>query len=162
MTDGMDAHPDTTTSTIDPDGEGAPRRLAINCTKDGAFAKRVRTAIAEHCDGRLDAGTIADAQLIASELVTNAFEHGARRGVVTVDLVVEGSTLMLTVTSTGSGAAIPHPSLWLLPETTEQCGRGLALTRKVSESVQLHASVATIHDDWTAISAHLSSNDVAA
>ena len=158
----MDADTTTTTTTDTTTTADAPavpatphHRLAISCTKDGAFSRRIRTAIADHCDGRADAATIADAQLIASELVTNAFEHGNRRGVVTIDVVVENATLTLTVTSTGSGAAIPHPSLWLLPEASEMCGRGLALTRKVSNTVELHATVAADHADWTAISANM-------
>lgn len=143
----------STTQTSTPQA-GRPVRLAIKCTRDGQFSKRIRVAIAEHCADRLDQATISDAQLIASELVTNAFEHGPC-GVVTLDILVEASTATLTVTSTGSSAAIPHPSLWVLPETTDLCGRGLALTRLVSRSVELHSAVAVLSDDWTAISANI-------
>ena len=148
----------TTTHTPTPQS-GRPSRLAIKCSRDGQFSKRIRVALAEHCAGRLDEATISDAQLVASELVTNAFEHGPR-GVVTLDIVVNGTTATLTVTSNGSSAAIPHPSLWVLPETTEQCGRGLALTRLVSRSVELHSAVAVVADDWTAISANIGPDSV--
>ena len=146
-----------TTTTPAPE---RPCRLAIKCSREGLFSKRVRVAIAEHCADRLDEATISDAQLIASELVTNAFEHGSR-GVVTVDVIVDGNTATLTVTSTGSCVAIPHPSLWMLPDTTNASGRGLALTRLISRSVELHSAVAVLTDDWTAISASVGPVSVA-
>lgn len=101
---------------------------------------------------------LRDVQLVASELVTNALEHGAR-GVVTLDVVVDGSTATLTVTSTGSSTGIPHPGLWKFPEPTQVTGRGLALTRAMSRSVELHTAVPLFESDWVAITACLGPSD---
>lgn len=131
-----------------------PNRLAIRCDPNERGSRRERRAIAEHCDGRVAPELVADLQLIASELVTNAFEHGAH-GVVTLDVTLDGDTAVLTVTSTGNSSGIRHPSHWTFPETPTTSGRGLALARAVSQTVELHTAVASYSPDWVAITAHL-------
>lgn len=131
-----------------------PNRLALKCDPQERGSRRERIAIAEHCDGRLAPEVVHDMQLVASELVTNAFEHGAR-GVVTLDINVHGDSATVTVTSTGSSVGILNPNLWTFPEPTQASGRGLALTRAMSQAVELHTAVASFSPDWVAITAHI-------
>lgn len=136
------------------DATARPQRLALRCDPKDRGSRRERIAIAEHCAGRVPPEMMADLQLVASELVTNAYEHGAR-GVVTLDVTLDGDTATLTVTSTGNSSGIGHPSNWVFPDTPTASGRGLALTRAVSEAVELHTAVAAVSPDWVAITAHL-------
>ena len=136
------------------DAAARPKRLALRCDPNDRGSRRERRAIAEHCDGRIPPEMMADLQLVASELVTNAYEHGAR-GVVTLDVTLDGDTATLTVTSTGNSSGIGHPSNWVFPDTPTASGRGLALTRAVSEAVELHTAVTALSPDWVAITAHL-------
>jgi anti-sigma regulatory factor (Ser/Thr protein kinase) len=131
-----------------------PRRLALKCDPNERGTRRERLAIAEHCAGRLAPDTVSDMQLVASELVTNAFEHGAR-GVVTLDVTLDGESATVTVTSTGNSSGIRHPSTWSFPETTTSSGRGLALARTMSHSIELHTAIASFAPDWVSITAHL-------
>lgn len=126
----------------------------MKCDPNARGSRRERLAIAEHCAGRLASGTVYDLQLVASELVTNAFEHGAR-GVVTLDITLDGESATVTVTSTGNSSGIKHPSTWSFPETTNSSGRGLALARSMSHAIELHTAVASFAPDWVAITAHL-------
>lgn len=133
-------------------------RLALKCASDRYDSRRVRQAVAEHCGTRLDPALVEDVQLVASELVTNAYEHG-RRGVITVDIVVEENSAVLTVTSSGNSRAIPHPVDWTMPESPSQSGRGLALTRMISSCVELHTAVDCSTGDWVSVTAHVSASE---
>lgn len=135
-------------------------RLALNCANDRNESRRVRRAVADHCGARLDPDVVTNAQLVVSELVTNALEHG-RRGVITVDIVVEEDGAELTVTSSGNSRGIPHPLDWNMPESPTQSGRGLALTRIVSRSVELHTSINCTNGEWVSVTAHVGADDAA-
>lgn len=115
----------------------------------------MRRAIAEHCRDLLDPELVEDLQFVASELVANAYEHGERRGVITVDVLIDGTRAVLTVTSGGNSHNIPHPNEWKMPDVEYASGRGLALTRIMSKCVELHTAVSTDTGDWVAVTAHL-------
>lgn len=136
------------------DASDRPRRLALQCDPNERGSRRERQAIAEHCAGRIAPETIYGMQLVASELVTNAFEHGAR-GVVTLEVTIDGESATVTVTSTGNSSGILHPNKWSFPEPTKPSGRGLALARSMSQTIELHTAVASFSPDWVAITAHL-------
>lgn len=135
--------PDASTPSADADSPDAvsptdrPRRLALRCDRGLGSARVVRRAIEAHCEGRVSDATLHAAQLIASELVTNGIEHGGD-GPVTIDLVVDEGWVTLTVTSSGDPRLIPPLGTWWFPDETQQTGRGLALTQRISHAVELH------------------------
>ena len=137
----------------------SPRpRYAMKCAIDRHDPGRVRRAIAEHCGDHLTPETLADVQFVASELVTNAVEHG-KRGVVTVDVVVDAASAELTVTSSGNSRGMPHPVDWTMPEEMTAGGRGLAFTRMLSSTVELHTVVDSETGDWVSVTAHIGAAD---
>ena len=96
-----------------------------------------------------------DLQLVASELITNAIEHGAK-GIVTMDVNAHDGRVMLTVTSAGDGTRPGPPETWVLPEPHRADGRGLALTSLLAQEVEIHRSDgASGPPGWVAIVAHL-------
>jgi anti-sigma regulatory factor (Ser/Thr protein kinase) len=74
---------------------------------------------------------IADARLVASELVTNAFEHSGE-GIVTIDVCLESEAVVLTVISPSGDQPVPPPDRWRMPIDDQCTGRGLALSRLVA------------------------------
>jgi anti-anti-sigma factor len=73
-----------------------------------------------------DAAWLGDAELVLSELVANAVEHG--EGTVTVDLDVDGATVRIAVT-TAATAAVP---LVLDVGPADAHGRGLAIVASLA------------------------------
>lgn len=133
--------------------EDRPGRLAVRCDERARGLRNTRRAIADHCGGRVDPTTIGDLQVVASELLTNAFEHGTA-GVITVDVALNAETAAVTVTSSGDARGILHPTLWAFPEHTKSSGRGLALTRAMSTTIEVHTALTTDAGDWVAITAY--------
>lgn len=131
------------------------RRMAMRCDRNPSSSRDVRRAISEHCLGRVSDETIADVQLIASELVTNGIEHGMD-GVVTVDLTVDVGLVTLTVTSPGDPRRIPPLGSWFFPEADHIGGRGLAFAQALSKVVELHNRWAMDeHGSWIGITASI-------
>ncbi|MBA3984238.1 MAG: ATP-binding protein [Acidimicrobiia bacterium] len=78
-----------------------------------------------------------DLTLVASELVTNAIEHGAG-GRVRLEIWAEPGSVEVTASS-AIGDELPRPTEeWLLPEPMARSGRGLAIIRQLCDSVQVH------------------------
>jgi len=115
-----------------------PTRMALLCDRNGPDRREIRAAMRGLCDGRVDPATIGDAQLVASELVTNALMHGAV-GIVTLDVAIDDGTVTVSVTSSGDASRLPPPERWLLPEEESVTGRGLGFTRQVSNRVETHS-----------------------
>jgi anti-sigma regulatory factor (Ser/Thr protein kinase) len=79
----------------------------------------------------------ADAQLIASELVTNAIEHGDG-GPVIVELEHRTSEVALRVESVGVAPAVGGAAAWDVAPAEQLTGRGLGIVRAVAERVEVH------------------------
>jgi anti-sigma regulatory factor (Ser/Thr protein kinase) len=79
----------------------------------------------------------ADLALVASELVTNAVEHGDRR-LVEVSVALDGAVCVLAVTSHGAGR-MPPTDDWRITEASSLTGRGLGVVRALVDSVELLA-----------------------
>ncbi len=73
-----------------------PARIVLD--RRPAEAERARRAIADACRG-LGRDTVATAQLLASELFTNALDHG--RGDITMEVARLPGELKVTVTDQG-------------------------------------------------------------
>lgn len=77
-----------------------------------------------------------DLALVASELVTNAIEHGAG-GRVRLEISAAPGRVEVTASS-AVGDTLPAPmEQWSLPEPTATSGRGLAIIRKLCDSVNV-------------------------
>ncbi len=78
----------------------------------------------------------ADAQLIVSELVTNAVEHG-QGGSVVVELHLNGTHVAVVVESTGPSPNVGDVSEWHVAPVDQISGRGLGIIRSVADHVEI-------------------------
>jgi anti-sigma regulatory factor (Ser/Thr protein kinase) len=88
----------------DRTGVAAPQRTALVLSPDDEAPARARRLLRQLLGSRLD-GELAAAELVVSELVTNAVLHGQRGGMNAVALTLEESTecLRIEVTDRGPG-----------------------------------------------------------
>lgn len=77
-----------------------------------------------------------DAQLVLSELVTNAIEHGTGDPVV-VSADRRPDAVVLTVESVGPAPSVGAVDSWRVAEAHEVTGRGLGIVRAVADSVDV-------------------------
>ncbi len=99
---------------------------------DVAAARRfVRTSLTEFPPPVVD-----DVQLIASELVTNAIEHGPG-GPVVVELDCTDEVVRLTVQSPNPPGRIEDPHRWSVPSADATSGRGFGIVRQVADWVEV-------------------------
>ena len=82
------------------------------------------------------AALAADAQLVASELVTNAVEHGTG-GPVVVELQCADSAVELTVVSNGPAPDVGAVADWRVAPVEEVTGRGLGIVRAIADRVEV-------------------------
>jgi len=94
-----------------------PRRTAV------AYA---RARIAELCNG-LPREACYDAQLLTSELVTNAIRHGA--GIVTVAIECDETSVAVAVGDSGPEMPLAPPV-----DVSAESGRGLRLVQAIAVS----------------------------
>lgn len=92
------------------------------------------------------------AEIVVTELVTNAVEHAASPSMVEVSQ--RGDAIRMTVRDYGTGAAhrVPEAAAWRAPPTSSPRGRGLAMVAAVSRAwgVLVHADGKTIWAEMAA------------
>lgn len=102
----------------------------------------VRSVVEPHVR---DAPVIADLELMASELVTNAVEHGADHPIqMTVSAAQD--QVVLSVTSHGNATEVGPGSAWSVADVTSITGRGLGIVRALADTVDVgwHDDAVTI------------------
>jgi len=77
-----------------------------------------------------------DMQLIVSELVSNAIEHGASERVL-VEISVSSTKVVMSVESQGFVDQLPRLEQWALAPADEVSGRGLGIVRDLADTVQV-------------------------
>lgn len=81
----------------------------------------------------------ADVQLITSELVTNAIEHGAG-GPVTLALEADDEIVVVSVESGGPSPNVGPVDDWQVAAADEIDGRGLGIVRAIASEVAVSRS----------------------
>lgn len=115
---------------------GSPEQVAVARRTLGRFleARAVPTPM------------VHDVQLIASELVTNAMQHGAP-GSVGIEVLVRADVdVTLAVANVGPVGALPPVAAWHAPNGLSVGGRGLGIVRSLAADVEVrgdahHATV---------------------
>ena len=97
---------------------------------------RARTYVRELCRRwGLDGEVREAAEIVVTELVTNAVEHATGPSVVEVER--HGDAFRMTVRDYDTGAAghdVPEATTWYAPPTSSPRGRGLAMVAAVSRA----------------------------
>lgn len=105
-------------------------RLEVDLERAPDSAAEARRAVEEVSD-HLSRRRVEDAQLLVSELVTNAIRHAGLGEEETISLVVEASErgMRVEVSDAGSGFELTEPA----PDPARPSGWGLFLVRELSD-----------------------------
>ncbi len=117
-------------------GDGLnPARIELEPAFENVEA--ARRFVAERLDGVVaDPDIVDDIRLAASELVTNAVEHGDFRRVV-VELAVDTGVVSLSVTSHSPHDHLAPVSDWVIANPEQIAGRGLGIVRTLADDVSV-------------------------
>jgi len=96
--------------------------------KDPQSASCARRVL-ERLEGRVDPLTLANAQLLVTELVANAVEHVQREGDLVLDVSMDGDCLRVDVIDPGPGFE-PHPRR---PDSPQASGWGLHFVEQLAD-----------------------------
>lgn len=107
--------------------------LSAETTNVPVARRFVRSALARYRD---DDGLVKDLELMSSELVTNAIEHG---GGDEVDVIVacDGDRVHLSVTSRGNLDQVDPAATWTVADVDSLTGRGLGIVRALADRVNV-------------------------
>ena len=98
-----------------------PTELSLSLSPVPSAGAAARAALREHFGGEVRRATFADLELVVSELVTNAVEHG--RGTIQVGVEHSEREIRGFVSDRGDGFAYQLRAL----DGTDSRGRGLAI-----------------------------------
>jgi anti-sigma regulatory factor (Ser/Thr protein kinase) len=94
----------------------------------------------------------ADLQLATSELVTNAYEHGAEAAVVVTVEVGDGCASVSVRSHQRPGANVAEVSEWSIADPEQLAGRGLGIVRAIADDLELTTEGSTltiaVHRKW--------------
>ena len=108
-----------------------------------AAAGEARSALTREVGGRVEEDVLADAELVLSELVANAAEHGTGPSIpVKVHVDGPGRGVRVTVRNR-SDATLPERP-WRMPAPDAVRGRGLAVTETLSSRIEVHDGGGTV------------------
>jgi anti-sigma regulatory factor (Ser/Thr protein kinase) len=111
---------------------GASRATIVLAAEAAEVSTARRFVRRELADGA-DACVLSDLQLIASELFTNAVEHGAHPE---VEVIVEASDDTAEVTVRSGGPADVGPAVgWQVADAESITGRGLGIVRELADEL---------------------------
>ena len=111
---------------------------------DTAVIGMARRFVRDHVDAAAPhLNAIDDIELAASELVSNAIEHGAGPD-FRVAVAIDDSSVVIEVTSGYVGNSLPQLAQWDPPSAAAISGRGLHLVRTVSDEVWTEIGEATL------------------
>lgn len=105
--------------------------LQADLAEVGAARRFVRKSLADVPDA-----LNADVQLIASELITNAVEHGTGDRVSFV-LRLDDGAVALTVESIGPAPNVRDVGSWQVAPAAHITGRGLGIVRSIADCVEV-------------------------
>jgi len=95
--------------------------LSLSLSPEPRASRLARSGVRDRFAGVLGRNTMADLELVVSELVTNAFDHG--RGTIHLELAHDGDELHGSVTDDGHGFAYETRTVG----DNELRGRGLSI-----------------------------------
>jgi anti-sigma regulatory factor (Ser/Thr protein kinase) len=97
-----------------------------------------RRFVRSELDGSAPEPAVSDLMLITSELVTNAFEHGSGRVVLTVRC--DDGAASVTVSSGGPPVTLPTVDTWTTARADRVSGRGLGIVRQIGDDIEVDRS----------------------
>ncbi len=141
---------------------GVDGGLRLDLKRSSGAPGAARRALAEHFSGRVRPIVIADAQLVVSELVSNAVEHGIGDS-LTIMASSRADTLSVSVRSRCRVRDLRRQPDWDLPAPSEICGRGLPIVGSLAISTPLVESSpdGAFHNQVT-VTAELTADEPAA
>lgn len=116
----------------------------LNRSDNEAFARTVAAAFCIQLNPTVE--ELAEIKTAVSEAVTNAIIHGYedRKGMVTLEGVIEGNTVFLTVSDEGMGIAdikrAREPLYTGKPEM-ERSGMGFTIMETFMDSMEVHSEI---------------------
>lgn len=108
-----------------------------------AFTARATTShdarafVTASLTSRVATSTLNPVRLIASELVSNALQHGGAGEVELTLHLAEDAVELSVVGGQTTPAQLPDPSLWSVAPATATAGRGLGIVAALAEHITL-------------------------
>jgi anti-sigma regulatory factor (Ser/Thr protein kinase) len=112
------------------------RRDTVRYSNDTANISSVRRFVRQvlvECEAH---DVVADVELMASELVTNAIEHGTGDE-IEVTVTCDGHQVTLSVTSRGRAEQVGPHADWQVAEPGSITGRGLGIVRVLADRIDV-------------------------
>jgi anti-sigma regulatory factor (Ser/Thr protein kinase) len=126
---------------------------SVEVSPDLTQVANVRRFVRSTLADLVPATVSSDLQLLASELVTNAIEHGAS-GSVFVEVTADDERAGLAVHSTGPSPGVGPVDSWAVADAEAITGRGLGIVKAIADVVEMRQSrdalVVTVYRDLLA------------